>query len=263
MDVGPTRSMGFTPNAIERTKRGELSARSDGRTEADGAAPSADVAPPSDRTPPASTDAPSRTHRAEKETAGRDVPPVTKADRNMQRLMEKVAGPLRTYIEEGPLRDDDKKALVEALTQFDADVGQLSETVDVEELNEEMRAAFERFYTSLIRIFGSRDDRSGEGGARTADDAAPRPVGGQERSLPAIDAGRNAGKRRLSPPSSSPPSEEQRPAKEPPWTPVEAPIRAEREREAIDEAYQRIASMYTALYGLSGDQPVSFLNEQG
>ena len=194
--------MGFTPNAIERTKRGELSARSDGRTEADGAAPSADVAPPPDRTPPASTDAPSRTHRAEKETAGRDVPPVTKADRNMQRLMEKVAGPLRTYIEEGPLRDDDKKALVEALTQFDADVGQLSETVDVEELNEEMRAAFERFYTS-------------------------------------------------------------RPAKEPPWTPVEAPIRAEREREAIDEAYQRIASMYTALYGLSGDQPVSFLNEQG
>jgi hypothetical protein len=44
--------------------------------------------------------------------------------------------------------------------------------------------------------------------------------------------------------------------------PVEAPLQVERERGAIDEAYQRIASMYTALYGLSSDPPSS-LNEQG
>jgi hypothetical protein len=259
--------MGFTPNAIERTKRDELSMRSEDRTEADGAAPSTDSASTSDLVSPAPSDAPLRTAEAEQEAAGRDMPPITKAERNMQRLTEKVAGPLRTYIEEGPLRDEDKKALVEALTQFDADVGQLSETVDVERLNEEMRAAFERFYTSLVRIFGSHSDQGAEATGRTVGHTAPRPAVDQTESPPSGAVGSNNGERRLPPSNPFPPNpsllgEDQRPAGEAMRPPVEAPLQVERERGAIDEAYQRIASMYTALYGLSSDPPSS-LNEQG
>jgi len=262
MDVGPTRSMGFTPNAIERTPPDASPAPNDNRSEADGAVSAIGPASLSDRIPPTSDALPSRTAEAEQEAPQRDKPPLTDAERNMHRLMEKVAGPLRTYIEEGPLSDDDKKALVEALTQFDADVGSLSETVDVERLNKEMRAAFEQFYASLIRIFGARAEQGDEVLPRPGNEAA-RPSDDDPSELPSA---RKAARSRdeLRPlPAEALVFDVERSTSEAERLPAEPSPQAEQRGSTMNEAYQRIASMYTALYGLSGDQPSSLLNEQG
>jgi len=263
MDVGPTRSMGFTPNAIERTTPNALPAPNDSRPKADGAVSATDPASTSDRVPPAASDAPSpRAAEVKPEAPQGDKPPLTDAERNMQRLMKKVAGPLRTYIEDGPLSDDDKKALVEALTQFDADVGSLSETVDVKRLNKEMRAAFEQFYVSLIRIFGARDEQGSEAAPHLANDAASRPDDEQAEPPSAWKAALSGDERRPFPADLSF-LDAERSTEEADRLSVESPPRAEQGDSAVDEAYQRVASMYTALYGLSGDQPISFLNEHG
>ncbi len=263
MDVGPTRSMGLTPNAIERTTPDVVPAPNENRSEADGAVSATDSASASERVPSTFPDAPSsRAAEAQEQAPERDMPPLTDAERNMQRLMEKVAGPLRTYIEDGPLSDDDKKALVEALTQFDADVGSLSETVDVERLNKEMRAAFEQFYVSLIRIFGARDEQGSEATPHLANDTASRSDDDQTEPLSARKATLTRDEQRPFPANLSTLGVERSMKEaERPW--AESSPRVEQRGDAVDEAYQRIASMYTALYGLSGDQSTSFLNEQG
>lgn len=252
--------MGFTPTAIERTKFDALPVRSDDRPEADGAASATDPASTPDRVPPTLLSATPGVAEADQQALQRGGPPMTKAERNMQQLMGKVAGPLRTYIKEGPLSDDEKKALVEALTQFDADVGQLSETVDVEQLNKEMRAAFERFYDSLIRIFGPRNAPDAEVTARTATEATRPEDNPGAPSVQGTASGED--EPRLSPTDFSFSGTEQ--SAEGAERPLTEPLsQGEQKGGVVDEAYQRIASMYTALYGLSDDQSSSFLNEQG
>ena len=261
MDVGPTRSMGFTPNAIERITPADALVRDDARPAADGAAPAAeDATPVSDRTLIQRLDELRRSGAspaadANEEASQRPGPPLTKAQRNMQRLMDKVAGPLRSYLEDGPLSDDDKKALVEALTQFESDVGRLSETIDVEQLNEEMQAAFERFYVSLKRIFGASGEQEdvavGEEANRPAEAMRPDDALGATGS-PNETASRDDDAQTLmddSTPSTAIPMVGEEEALGP-------------DTASFDEAYRRIASMYTALYA-SSDDHTSSLNEKG
>jgi hypothetical protein len=177
--------------------------------------------------------------------------------------MEKVAGPLRSYLKDGPLSDDDKKALVEALTQFEADVGRLSETVDAGQLNEEMRSTFERFYLSLKRIFGADSE---QGAASTGEASAKSAVRLDESQAASIDEG-DAKRPRESGSSPSPAGQEQPDADKADAFSDPFEVGAETARSAngdsVSEAYRRIASMYTALYGDADSLSASLLNEKG
>lgn len=188
MDVGLTRSIGFTPPGIERIPPADLPTRAGDRPQTDGAA---DRMIPADAGTLSKADLLARlTARAgapgqqTDDAASRESPVLRDApERNVQRFMDTLAGPLRTLLEGEQLSEADRNALEEAVSRLESGTTFPEATIDIEQLQKEMEAAFEQFYTSLKRIFRIGDAPQEEGAApedmgavRFGAESDPRPA---------------------------------------------------------------------------------------
>lgn len=201
--------------------------------------------------------------RTEHEPNAASSIPFANAEQSMQRLMERLAGPLRSLLDGQRLSDKAKKELVEALTQFETDTDRLATAVDVEQLHQDMQAAFEEFHTALKRIFRITTDEdpatmpmTGRTSSQNRERLSLDPAAGSQ--IEGAGSPRATGKGQP-----TPPDELLRriattyrhvllgdPADIPTTAADEESVGSSVPTE--DEAYRRFASMYTALYPQGG-----------
>lgn len=190
-------------------------------------------------------------------------------------LMDRLAPPIRALVESDRLSAENKRALAQALTQFEAQLRRSSPPeadvgpVDAKQRYEKLEAAINEFHVSLKQIFRIGDDSaSGLIPGANPDDApsaaAPERLRPVDASRPASDGTQQAReplneRERLllriraaySQVASGERSTEQRSA-------VQSPPEA---KERNERAYARFVSMYTALYPTPDRMPL--LNEEG
>ncbi len=200
----------------------------------------------------------------------RDVP------EDVEPLMERLAPSIRALVESDQLNEENKRALVQALTQFESAVRRSSEdpkevieAVDAKKRHERLEAAIDEFHASLKQIFRIGDDKASERVPDASRDAFTSASAAEASGLadvfpPAAEENQQPGevlsdRERLllriqaayDPPASGAQDAEQRSAPQP-----------SSDAKGLDgTAYARFVSMYTALYPTPDRVPS--LNEEG
>lgn len=110
------------------------------------------------------------------ESTGRDRDQDVPED--VEPFMERLAPSIRTLVESDQLNEENKRALVQALTQFEAEVRRSGEdpeegieAVDAQKRYEKLEAAIDKFHASLKRIFRIGDEAASGGAPDAGRDA--------------------------------------------------------------------------------------------
>lgn len=281
MDVGPTRSVWPSPGRPEPTQPAAPDAlrpaRDASRSMSNEAALTSSRGAPKGLEPANPVPRPDESHASGAPGQGTEarpeepIQPAENVPEDMKPLMDRLAAPIRALIESDQLNEEAKRALAQALTQFDpsSEVPSVrTGPVDAQQRYEELEAAIDDFHESLKRIFRIGGDAvSNPPDALARDGADPTTRTEQQPTETVPRASDRAS-------SSDALSARERlllriqAAYEPPFSgeqdsDQQSDIRSFSDITASDKKmYARSASMYTALYPTAMDG-ASSLNAEG